>query len=101
MRLESNLIMNCRLLLLLVIACPGVTPAAPSVTRETRRELTTDRPDSTESPFTVDAGLIQLEMDAASYTRDRQAGIRTTEWVVAPFNLRYGVTPNLEAGIFV
>jgi hypothetical protein len=65
------------------------------------RELTTDRPDSTESPFTVDAGRLQLEMDLASYTRNRLDGVRTTEWVIAPFNLRYGITQNFEAGIFV
>ncbi len=65
------------------------------------RELSTDRPDATESPFTVDAGRVQLEMDAASYTRNRLDGVRTTEWVVAPFNLRYGVTRDAEIGIFV
>jgi hypothetical protein len=65
------------------------------------RELSTDRPDATESPFTVDAGHFQLEMDVASFTRNRLDGVRTTEWVVAPFNLRYGLTSNIEAGIFV
>jgi hypothetical protein len=65
------------------------------------RELTTDRPDSTESPFTVDPGRFQLEMDVASYTRDRTAGGRTTEWVLAPCNLRYGLSPAFEAGIFL
>lgn len=67
----------------------------------TLRELTTDRPDSTESPFTVDAGHLQLEMDGVSYTRNRLDGVRTEEWTVAPFNLRYGLNPDLEAGIFV
>lgn len=65
------------------------------------RELTTDRPDATESPFTVDRGHVQLEMDVASYTRNRLDGVRTTEWAWAPFNLRYGLTPTIEAGIFV
>ena len=65
------------------------------------RELSTDRPDATESPFTVDAGHLQLEMDVASYTRNRLDGVRTTEWVLAPFNLRYGLTPNFEAGVFI
>lgn len=65
------------------------------------RELTTDRPDATESPFTVDPGHVQLEMDVASYTRSRLDGVRTTEWVFAPFNLRYGLTPYVEAGIFI
>ena len=67
----------------------------------TLRELTTDRPDATESPFTVDAGHVQLEMDAVSYTRNRLDGVRTTEWALAPFNIRYGLTPKVEAGIFV
>src|SRR5258707_15821817 len=31
--------------------------------REYMRAFTTDRPDLTESPFTVDAGHFQLEMD--------------------------------------
>src|SRR5688500_20146333 len=65
------------------------------------RELTTDRPDTTESPFTVDRDHVQLEMNVASYTRNRLDGVRTTEWDLAPFNLRYGVRTNLEAGIFV
>ena len=65
------------------------------------RELTTDRPDSTESPFTVDAGHVQLELDVASYTRSRLDGVKMTEWAVAPFNVRYGITSNFEAGVFV
>ena len=68
---------------------------------QTLRELTTDRPDTTESPYTVDRGHVQLEMDVASYTRNRLDGVRTTEWVLAPFNLRYGVTHRAEVGIFV
>src|SRR5688500_1576070 len=67
----------------------------------TLRELTTDRPDATESPFTVDRDHLQVEMDAASYTRNRLDGVRTTEWAFAPFNLRYGIANNVEAGIFV
>jgi len=65
------------------------------------RELTTDRPDATESPFTVDAGRVQWEMDFANYGRNRLDGVRTTEWEVAPFNLRLGLTHNVEAGVFV
>jgi hypothetical protein len=65
------------------------------------REMATDRPDATESPFTVDAGRVQLEMDFANYGRNRLDGVKTTEWEVAPFNLRLGLTQNFEAGIFV
>ena len=65
------------------------------------RELNTDRPDATESPFTVDAGHLQLEMDVATFTRNRLDGVKTTEWEIAPLNLRYGITPSLEAAVFV
>lgn len=71
-------------------------PAAPAL-----RELTTDRPDATESPFTIDAGRLQLELEAVSYTRDRSGGERTTEWTLAPFNLRYGLTPQAELAVIV
>jgi len=99
--------MNCvppftRLLVLAALAA-GVAPAADAPARAPGglRELTTDRPDATESPFTVDAGHGQLEMDASSYTRNRLDGLRTTEWSVVPFNLRYGFTPRFELGLFL
>src|SRR6266700_3894755 len=65
------------------------------------REMRTDRPDVTESPFTIDPGHWQLEMDFANYSQDTQGGKRTTEWGAAPFNLRCGLTPNFELGVFV
>ena len=40
------------------------------VPRDLMRELTPDRPDKTESPYTVDAGHFQLEMDFANFTLD-------------------------------
>ena len=89
---------------LLGLALPGsVWAAQPPVVAKpgALRELTTDRPDATESPFTVDAGRVQLEMDAASFTRNRLDGVRTTEWVLAPFNVRLGLTPEFEIGVFV
>jgi hypothetical protein len=63
------------------------------------RELTTDRPDATESPFTVPAGKFQIELDAASYTYDSRDGGRTTLWTVAPLNLRYGLTSRVEVAL--
>lgn len=84
-----------------IALCAATVLAADARRAGQLRELTTDRPDATESPFTVDAGHLQLEMDAASWTRNRLDGVRTTEWVFAPFNLRYGLTSAFEAGIFV
>ncbi|MSU46884.1 MAG: transporter [Lacunisphaera sp.] len=60
------------------------------------RELSTDRPDQTESPFTVDAGHWQIELDAVNYTFDHDtaggADIRTWGWSLAPLNLKVGLT---------
>jgi hypothetical protein len=60
------------------------------------RELTPDRPDKTESPYTVDAGHFQLEMDFANYTGDNTDGVRTEAWNVAPLNLKVGVLNNVD-----
>jgi hypothetical protein len=40
-------------------------------------------------------------MDFANHTRDNEDGNRVTEWEAAPFNLRFGVSANFEAGFFV
>lgn len=64
------------------------------------RELSTDRPDQTESPYTVDAGHFQLEMDLANYTADRDtaggADLRLRAWSVAPLNLKLGLTNRID-----
>lgn len=81
-----------RLAAVLLLAATGALAAL--------RELNPDRPDATESPFTVDAGHWQIEMDLVSHTRNQLDGTRTRTWDLAPFNLRYGVRPDIEAGLF-
>jgi hypothetical protein len=60
------------------------------------RDLSTDRPDLTESPYTVDAGWWQLEMDSVAYTRDHDtsdgADVRTTALAFPTLNLKAGLT---------
>lgn len=67
---------------------------------ELLRPMATDRPDATESPTTVDAGRVQIEMSFAQHTRDRHRSgpgvARTSEWVVAPVNVRLGLTHDTE-----
>ncbi len=62
--------------------------------------MTTDRPDKTESPFTVDAGHFQLEMDLVTYTRDHNkedgADERAESWAIAPVNLKVGLLNDLD-----
>src|SRR5438477_5692131 len=40
------------------------------------REFSTDRPDQTESPYTLDAGHFQVEMDILNYGYDRYTPLR-------------------------
>lgn len=56
--------------------------------RELMRELSTDRPDTTESPHTVDAGHVQIELSFLEYTRDRDEDA----FDVIPTNLKIGLT---------
>lgn len=47
------------------------------------RELSTDRPDTTESPFTVDAGHFQVEMELAAWSFDgghREMSLGEINW---------------------
>jgi hypothetical protein len=62
------------------------------------RELAPDRPDKTDSPFTVDAGHFQAEMDFANYTWDspNPKGVKTEGYQVAPANLKLGVLNNVD-----
>jgi len=67
---------------------------------EFMREMNTDRPDKTESPYTVDSGDFQLEMDLVSYTHDRDTSgggdTRADAFAVAPVNLKIGLLNNVD-----
>ncbi len=60
------------------------------------REMSTDRPDKTESPYTVDAGHFQFESDLVNYSHDHDesSGLdsRIDEWSIAPVNLKIGLS---------
>lgn len=68
--------------------------------RDLRRPLTTDRPDRTESPYTVDAGLFQVEIDVFTYgvdhSEDGQAGVAGNSFAIMPFNLKAGLLHNVD-----
>jgi hypothetical protein len=67
------------------------------------REMATDRPDQTESPYTVDAGHYQVEVDIWSYTVDRERDggldLRTRETAFVPFNFKLGLTNSIDLQI--
>jgi len=53
--------------------------------------MSTDRPDKTESPYTVDAGRFQIEMDFATFTFDDDANFRVETVTIAPVNFKAGI----------
>jgi len=73
--------------------------------RELLREMSTDRPDQTESAYTVDAGHFQIEMDVLSYSYDRYNPDRTNTRVesvgIAPMNLKLGLLNNMDLQLMV
>jgi hypothetical protein len=62
-------------------------PATPVI-----REMSTDRPDITESAFTVPRGMWQFEFETVSVSRD--AGRQTEDW--GSVNLKYGLTDSVD-----
>ena len=69
--------------------------------REFMRELSPDRPDKTDTPYTVDAGHFQLEMDFVNMTYNRanseRGDERLTSVEAAPMTVKVGVLNNLDA----
>jgi hypothetical protein len=73
--------------------------------RELMRPMSTDRPDKTESPYTVDAGHLQVEMDLINYayTDSRLNGEsqRINAYAVAPANLKLGLLNHIDLQVIV
>ena len=69
------------------------------------RELSTDRPDQTESPYTVDAGHFQLEMDILNYGYDRNTPARDNTRLehvsIATVNLKLGLLNNVDLQLVI
>ena len=73
--------------------------------RDLMRELSTDRPDKTESPYTVDAGHFQIESDLANFSYDAYNGdsadTTTESWSFANTNLKVGLLNNVDLQLVV
>lgn len=73
--------------------------------RDQMREMSTDRPDKTESPYTLDAGHFQIEMDVLNYSYDRhnpeRRDIRIESVSIAPINLKAGLYNNVDLQLVV
>jgi hypothetical protein len=65
-----------------------------------RRPYSTDRPSKTDSPYTADAGVLQIESDTAGCVLDFQQGVRTRTWVVGNTNFKFGLTNSMDVQVF-
>ena len=60
------------------------------------RPLSADRPDATESPITVDAGHVQIEVSFIDYTRSDDDGDEFDAWTVFDANVKFGLLDNVD-----
>lgn len=75
----------------------GVCALAVAGEAETaERELSTDRPDRTESAYTVPSRRWQVEMDVVGWTRDHEPGAAFDAVNVATINLKRGIHPRAD-----
>lgn len=64
----------------------------PVYSENTLRALSTDRPDTTESPYTVDAGHFQFEMEITNMSRNESE----REFSVAELNAKIGLDASTD-----
>ena len=73
--------------------------------RELMRDMATDRPDKTESPYTVDAGHYQIEASLVDYTYDHKnvegTDKRIDNFSVVPMNLKAGLLNNVDLQLVI
>ena len=65
------------------------------------RDLSTDRPDTTESPYTVDGGHVQVEFSFVDYTYDRRNNTGQTRHTIsaAPVLFKLGLLNSVDLQI--
>lgn len=71
------------------------------VPRAEMRPMSTDRPDLTESPYSVDAGHFQVEADLLTYAVDEEAGTASSTTGLGILNLKAGLTPRIDLQLVV
>lgn len=91
--------------LIALATIPALAQAAPDKSKynlfnptptKQMRDMSTDRPDKTESPYTVDAGHFQIESDLITFTHDTTGDTDTNSFNVPPVNIKFGLTNNSD-----
>ena len=85
--------MHTRTLFVSVILAVGADAA---LAQPELRPLSTDRPDRTESPFSVPKGWFQFEADVVSHGELVNDEETLTGTSIASFNIKYGVTQRVD-----
>lgn len=70
-------------------------PTPPSL----MRDLSTDRPDLTESAYSVDAGHFQVEIEILSYSRDEDTARILENIGLMDINAKLGLLPNVDVQV--
>lgn len=73
-----------------------ILASATSTAAQTVRPLSTDRPDRTESPYSVPKGWLQFESDLVSHGEFDFGDETVTGTSIATLNIKYGVTNRLD-----
>ena len=60
------------------------------------RPLSADRPDATESPITVDAGHVQVEVSLFDYARSDHDGDESDAWTAFDANIKIGLLNSVD-----
>ncbi|MFD2148002.1 transporter [Mucilaginibacter antarcticus] len=66
-----------------------------------REDMETDRPDITETPYTVEAGHIQYEADLVNYERQRSTESLKQTWLINQANIKVGLLKNTSLQLVV
>lgn len=60
------------------------------------RRMSTDRPDTTESAYSVPAGAFQIEMSFFDYSRDANRGASSDQLILGQINFKTGLTQSSD-----
>lgn len=72
-------------------------PFFAPVAIEDRRAMSIDRPNISDSPYSVNSGVLQVETSALEYTKDTtKGGTKTEVFAVGTTNVRIGLKDNWE-----
>jgi len=64
--------------------------------RDLMRDMSTDRPDTTESPITVDSGRFQIETSFFEYAGNNDGGFEEEVFTYGAMNMKVGLLNNVD-----